>query len=147
MGLRDMADPGTQTRHWSPMVTCLVNTQFWTFPTRWWEVLLYYCIEFDGNPSIYFATKVLNLRKKNIFFIVNSMDDQHMPSSSPNKPMNFRKLHHSAVVAERLPPSLPSSSPFLCPCRHHLCPCACCCPCSTMQQSRLGSLARMWRNL
>ena len=70
MRLRDLADPGTQTRHWSPMVTCLVNTQFWTFPSRRWEVVLYYCIEFDGNPSIYFATKVLNLieQKKHLLY-------------------------------------------------------------------------------
>lgn len=147
MRLRDMTDPGTQTRHWSPMVTCLVNTTFRKFPSRWWEAVLYYCIEFDGNP-FYFATKVLIFFPHDIFygFLGTSEKKISSLSSTPwmintsqalhqQKPMNFGKLHHSAVVAERLPQSLPSSSPFLCPCRHHLCPCACCCPCSTMQQS------------
>ena len=85
MRLRDMTDPGTQTRHWSPMVTCLVNTTFRKFPSRWWEAVLHYCIEFDGNP-FYFATKVLIFFPHDIFY-------GFLGTSEKKKHLLYRQLH------------------------------------------------------
>lgn len=65
MRLRDLANPGTQTRHWSPMVTYLVNTQFWTFPSRWWEVLLYWIW---WKPIYIFCYKSIEPQKKHLLY-------------------------------------------------------------------------------